>query len=187
MNHGRNTTGDTVCLLVNFCAVLSRPMMLVVRSCWHVCSLCLASQVAGRSWGFLLAQKGQSQSTPAGAEGLVCPETARGTMGRMNAGLDKNQNLSLHFSSTCLKLFWTSPKFSQQQSNKPWEVSTMLARWASNRSACPTGKDTSPRPSDTVFVLPCESWSLMKGNWMLTVIWLECEFVPPRAGFRRIP
>ena len=51
-------------------------------------------------------------------------------------GLDQNQNLSLpfgpaalgnlHLSSTCLKLFWTSPKFSQW-SNKPQKLSTLLA------------------------------------------------------------
>ena len=39
---------------------------------------------------------------------------------------------NLHFSSTCLKLFWTSPKFSQQ-SNKARKVLTMLAHWASDQ------------------------------------------------------
>ena len=52
----------------------------------------------------------------------------------------------LHFSSTCLKLFWTSPKPFSKRSNEPWKFATTLSRWASDRwnrsGQCPIAKGT---------------------------------------------
>ena len=74
------------------------------------------------------------------AKEVVSCSTRRKRWALSYMGLNKNQDLSfpfgrpsqLHFSSICLKLFWTSPKFSQW-SYEPWKSSTMLAHRASDQ------------------------------------------------------
>ena len=54
---------------------------------------------------------------------------------------------SLHVSSTCLKLFWTSPKFGNQEPNKPSTFSTTLACPASDLQNLLAGQENQLAPN----------------------------------------
>ena len=67
------------------------------------------------------------------------------------AGLDKNQNLSLPF-CTCVLLAWSYFELAQSSVNSQMSHENF---WPM-KSACLTGKSTSPSLLETVFVGPCQ-------------------------------
>ena len=90
-----------------------------------------------------------------GSTGLACPSG------------------NLHFSFTCLWLFWTCQEF-RQQWNTPWDISVTLAHWAIEG---PTGKSTCLRLLDTTL------FSSAFGCWLelslteFVLAWLPRLFV----------